>query len=292
MSDTFGVDPKALKSVRDLADLIRIINPYEGRFIKKFPSNWDELLRESMSALSDLEQSKFIELWIAKAKSSLLPTPQAFNSSESWVKNADRIRSTTRALIGEDKDVPRVIPIGEALLDPSVFPDARSKYIERTVQDYVQTAMPLFLISNRIVLIDPYFRLSDLDRSSRKRNSYRHQRSLEGLLKACVASHKVEVFCLVVDEELALRAYSENNREACFEEELSQIQLTAKADEIQLEYRYLDPGSFTDQHPRYLLGNSAGLHFDWGFDIGKTGQRNFVTWLSESALIPLLDRYF
>jgi hypothetical protein len=293
MNDVYGVDPSSLKSVRDLADLIRIISPSEGRFISQFPVNWAEQLKQSMGNLSDLDKSKFVELWLSKARNGLLPTDVRFQLNTSWVENAQRLRPDTRALIGSEKDRPRVIPLETALVDPTVFPDARSEHIKRTVEEYVRVAKPLFQISNRVVLIDPYFRLSYRDGSSDElRSSGRHQRSLRGLLKACVAARRVEIFCLVLDETLALKPYNRDDAELWFERELAQVQIDADAESLQIEYQYLNREAFTDQHPRYLLGNHAGLHFDWGFDTGDSSQRNLVSWLSESALVPLLKRYF
>jgi len=293
MNDVYGVDPASLKSVRDLADLVRIINPGEGRFISQFPVDWAERLKESMGTLSDLDKSRFVELWVSKARNGLLPTDVRFEPKASWVENAERVRLSARALIGSEHDRPRVIPVETALVDPNVFRDSRSEYIKRSVEDYVRVSRPLFQISNRVVLIDPYFRLSYRDeRSNEVRISGRHQRALKGLLKACVAARRVEVFCLVVDQTLALKPYAGKDPESWFERELAQIQAVCEAGSLQIEYQYLNRDVFTDQHPRYLLGNHAGLHFDWGFDTGDHSQRNLVSWLSESALEPLLQRYF
>jgi len=293
MNDVFGVDPGSLKSLRDLADLIRIISPSEGRFISQFPEDWANQLIGGMRQLSDLERSRFVELWVSKARTGLLPTKVDFDPRMSWIENAERLRPITRALIGSERDQPRVIPIETALVDPNVFPDARSEYIGRTVEDYVRVVRPLLQISSRVVLIDPYFRLSYFDQNLREvRKARRHQRSLKGILEASVATQKVEVFCLVVDEEQALRPYGEKDPETAFEQELSHIQAECDAEHIQIEYQYLNRESFTDQHPRYLIGNHAGLHFDWGFDTGDKSERNLISWLSESALTPLLERFF
>ena len=292
MNDIFGIDPGAPKDSRDLAALMRVLGPAEGRFIARYPAIWPDIVRKRMLELSDIEQSRFVELWMRKAQSSLLPTSAKFDKRLSWAENAETLRNSTKALIGKESDIPKVIPLSQALLDPSVFTDSRSEYVKRTAEEYVRVSRPLLLTSTRIVLVDPYFKLSFLDnRSGVIKQSHRHRGSFKALLAACVATKRVEVFCVVVNSKEALAPYKDF-AVSDFECELGMVQAEAGAESIQLEYDYLEPSLFTDQHPRYLLGNTAGLHFDWGFDTGDKNTRNLVSWLSDTALEPLLDRFF
>ena len=144
-------------------------------------------------------------------------------------------------------------------------------------------------ISNKVVLVDPYFCLRYLPVGLKKtRPSRRHIQSLRALIQVAHAERKVEVFKLMVSPKKAMINDVDG---AQFEEDLSGILNDVGATGIAIEYDLLDDRHSLERHPRYLLGNECGLRFDWGLDTADDNSTNHVEWIGRASLKPLLDRF-
>jgi hypothetical protein len=177
----------------------------------------------------------------------------------------------------------------DVLVDPDALPDCRGGHIPRTPGAYASVARPLMQISNKVVLVDPYFCLRYLPVGLKKtRPSRRHIQSLRALIQVAHAERKVEVFKLMVSPKKAMINDVDG---AQFEEDLSGILNDVGATGIAIEYDLLDDRHSLERHPRYLLGNECGLRFDWGLDTADDNSTNHVEWIGRASLKPLLDRF-
>lgn len=289
MNDVYGIDPEAPADFQDFVQLMRLFGTGEGRFIVDFPMSWMNAVRSHLSTLSSLEQLKIIELWSSRCAGSVVPTPTKISRYPSWIESAYDLQSHVKALVSKRGCPPVAEPIDKMLERPDGFPDARGGHIQRTGMAYAQAARPLLQTSPKIVLVDPYFKLRYFDNNTKRfKRSTRHIDSLKCLLKESAKWRRVEIFKIMVSKDEAL---NDDPNGELFEQELAQIAYDAEANQIDLEYGFLESSISTDCHPRYLLGMHQGLHFDWGFDAGDPHTTNLVEWMGPSVLKPLLDRF-
>ena len=290
MNDVYGVDPAAPSDFRDFAQLMRVFESGQGRFIADFPMEWFRELRVHMKSLSDVQQLKVLEKWLTVGKAAVVPFNARFNPTKSWAENAATLTGQVRKVIGSKGCPATMEPLDEALLDPNGFPDARGGHIPRTASAYAEVTRPLLQTSPKIVLVDPYFRLRYFDqRTDRFRRSERHWKSLSAILNEAIKWKRVEVFKLMVSEDEALKEDPDGEVFASDLEDV--VEKSGAKNVIQIEWDLLDRSVSTERHPRYLLGMASGLHFDWGFDTGDVSTTNHIEWMGKSVLEPLLNNF-
>ena len=290
MNDVYGIDPAAPSDFRDFAQLMRIFEVDQGRFIADYPGGgWFPHLRQHLGELATLDQMKAVELWLKVGRSALVPMHEKFNPSYSWPENAIHLHGHVKALIGASGCPATLTPLSDYLLDPAAFPSASGAHVQRTPDAYVKAARPLLQTSPKVVLVDPYFKLRYFDERARVfRPATRFRKPLEALLCEAVRWKRVEVFKLAVSPK---EAFDDDPEGEVFSDQLSELAVAIGAGAIELEIQLLDQDVATDRHPRYLLGMERGLHFDWGFDIEDANSTNHVEWVSKSALQRLLTRF-
>lgn len=290
MNDLYGIDPTAPSDLRDFAQLMRVFDTGQGRFIADFPMQWFHDTRAHMKSLTDIEQMRALELWLKVGRNAVLPTDARFAPARSWPENAMALAGKVKKVIGAKGCPATVQPLDQVLLDPEGFPDARGGHIPRTAAAYADAARPLLQTSPKVVLIDPYFALQFFHQQTNQvRRSTRHWRSLSALLKEAVRWNRVETFRLMVSADKAL--INDEDGDA-FSSDLAELLKEVDAvGKIEIEWDLLDKSVSAERHPRYLLGMFSGLHFDWGFDTDDEKTTNHVHWMGKSELDPLLKNF-
>lgn len=290
MNDLYGVDPSAPSDFRDFAQLMRVFDTGEGRFIADYPLGWFHDVRAHMNSLTDIQQMQALELWLKIGRNAVIPTVARFMPARSWPENATALVGEVKKLIGARGCPANLQPLEQALMDPDGFPDARGGHIPRTGRAYAQAARPLLQTSPKVVLVDPYFALRFLHQpTNQTRKSNRHWNSLSALLKEALKWKRVETFKLMVSAEKALIHDEEGDSFSSDIEAL--MEEVGAIGSIDMEWDLLDKSIPTERHPRYLLGMASGLHFDWGFDTDDEETTNHVHWMGRSELTPLLKNF-
>lgn len=286
MNEIYAVDPAAPEDAKELMHLVRLFGPTEGRFLYDFPCHW----RTEALALIEREpevMKQRVTALLHRRRRALVDPERHVPLRDTWIEAACRLQPR-EGLIGLRGCPPTAVPIDVALYE-SALPDSRGEHVPRTPRGLTSAAHMLFRISPRIVLVDPYLRLSYVDGAGRRRDDRRFKPVLLELLRVA-ANEGTEVMEIFVS-----RRSSECESEIDFADRLDRLKTEAKAATLQLQYRVLEediadlPGK--RQHARYLLGIGSGLHFDHGFDSANDGSLNHVHWLSESELWPLLLRF-
>lgn len=293
MNDLYAIDPSAPADFRDFIQLMRVFDTGQGRFIVDFPTNWVKEVQTHMKSMTDIEKMQMCERWIQNGRNAIVPPNFQFHPSRSWTwsENAMLLRDSVKNLIGPKGCPAHVMSLEQALSDPDGFPDARGAHIPRTAIAYATAARPLLQTSPKVVLIDPYFKLRYKDdRTGQLVRSHRHWKSLAQLLIEAVTWKRVEVFKLMVSKDIAL---IQDYDGVLFIQDLETIGREVGINGlIQIQWDLLDKNISTERHPRYLLGNKSGLHFDWGFDTGDANTTNHIEWMGASVLNNLLDNFF
>lgn len=289
MNDLYGIDPRAPTSSRDIADLMRQFEPGDGRFIVDFPRNWACHLLHHAEGLSDLQAMAVAEQWMPGNRHFLVPPPIDLTDGTDWAQSAIHMKEKVAKLIGVTGCAPPLWSLESVLLDRDGFPDARGDHIPRTPQAYAAIARPLLQTSPKIVLVDQFFKLSYWDtQQGRFKRAKRQRDSLKALLTEACKLRRVEIFRIEVSSKAALLNDPAGEQ---FSADLEQLFEECDASHINYGWDQLDEDPSSEQHPRYLLGQNAGLHFDWGFDTGNSGSKNHVHWMGVKELYPLLEKF-
>lgn len=285
MNDLYGIDPDAPANARDLADLLRLFRSGEGRFIAACPDNWPAVIAKS-DRWTDSQRHRVIA-FSEQIKRVIFPLNACEAPAPTWSQNVMHMRSSgVKSLLGVDGCTAPIVPLHAALESPDAFSDARGDHIPRQIAEYVRAVQPLFKLSTKVVLVDPFFGLwrktglRDVVADHDRRNV------LAALLKCAAQFGRVACFNIFLSKD-ALPDDPDGKR---FMKDFERIAKDAGAGHIELSHRALTG----NQHARYLLGNYTGLQFDHGFDIDTRPNgrsKNHVHWMSESELAPLLDRF-
>ena len=285
MNDLYGIDPDAPANARDLADLLRLFRSGEGRFIAACPDNWLSAIARS-GRWTD-SQKHLVMAFSEQIKRVLIPLNRHEVTTPVWSENVPRLQSSgVQSLLGACGCNAPIVPLHVALEDPNAFADARGGQIPRQIADYVRAVQPLFKLSTKVVLVDPFF---GLWRATKLRDvvpDHDRRNVLAELLKCAAQSGRVACFNIFLSKD-ALPDDPDGKR---FMKVFERIANDAGAGHIELSHKALAG----NQHARYLLGNYTGLQFDHGFDIDTRPNgrsKNHVHWMSESELAPLLDRF-
>lgn len=196
------------------------------------------------------------------------------------------LRNEVVKLVGpEGKPSNLVEPIDKVLSDPDAFPDASGALVERTPEAYVAAARPIFMISRKVVLVDPFFSLKFKSNSGGAWLADRRRKVLVQFLHEAVRWKQVEAFEIFYSPSKTGR--SVDSQAADFEGVAKEVGATR----IAIRVHTLDLNESNRQHARYLLGLRNGLHFDHGFDVSDDRSRNHVEWVSKTVLKTLLDKF-
>jgi len=287
MNEIYGIDPKAPSNITELSALIRLFLPSEGRFIADFPMGWSVEMREHMSSISDLSRMASVEAWIKLAGHGVLPIKQHYKSSLSWSENASYINGFVSKLIGPSHISKNPIqPLDKVLNDPDFLQDSRSAFIPRTASSYAEISAPILLKSRKVVLIDPFISFRYKTKYSDQWQTDRRKNVVKAMLKIAMEGKYLECFEIfhVLDEEKESGSFF-------LQQDMSSLVNELGFDKLLFAVRQIKKDGNTKQHARYLLGLNSGLHFDHGFDTSDDGSKNHVDWMSQSVLLPLLEKF-
>ena len=284
MNNRYGVDPATPMSRRDLADLVRLFDPAEGRFIIGFPDEWVSRLRKHVEGWSDLDR-KSAEEALRILRRMLMPSGLRYDDRKKWAENASLLKSreSIRGLIGPSGSPATVDALPDLMERIPPLPSDREALIERSVESYLAAIDPILRTSPKVLMIDRYFGLHD----HRGGIGLRYK-VLDSFLSAADRCN-VRAFHLVVEPAKAYAAWDPSGEDYC-----------AVLDALRSNFRRVEivfsPRSDCG-HARYFLGNYSGLQFDYGFDVDRSRRssvkqdKNHVHWLTDGVLRQLHDEY-
>lgn len=275
MNEHYAVDPEAPANTRDLKVLLDQFGLQTGRFLSRYPGNWEQLLMHSLRDLSELERKKAREL-LLRRRTCLLPAgPVPYQITTTWAGNAAvaKDRGAFDGVIGQPSNGYGWPDLEEVLYDiDGSLPDGRGEHIQMLASQYAKCARPLLAFSAEVILVDRYFTLRD---KAGERCSKRWP-VMQALLKAAHDSEKCQSLRLVLDRA---RIVATEGDEDTLKKDIRAAVDGAGSWRVNVEYEIRD----SLHHGRYLFSICGGLQFDRGFEVDKTS-KNHVHWLSEPEL--------
>ena len=272
MNEIYGIDPSSPKDLKDLKALFTRFGLAHGRFISRYPSDWERELFASFSEISELDRARLTRL-IQLHQTAFLTSPAPFNRSKTWSKNVAEQRLRVRAfdrILARNPNEENFETLEDYLWGEDDDPGAsRGAFIDMTPERYADACAPLFECSSEVHVSDRFFHL----RNQSGVMNRRRWSVLRALVGKAAASTKCRLLILHFEQPPAV---SVKNFEMKLEEDLEEI-----ANEFSFDFSYDIRDSM--HHGRYIFSIYGGLQFDHGFEITH-GQKNHVHWLSSSEL--------
>ena len=272
MNEIYGIDPSAPRDLKDLKALFTRVGLANGRFISRYPPDWEGELFTSFTEISELDRTRLTRL-IQLHQTAFLPSLTPFNRSKTWPKNVaeQRLRGKTfDRILAKNPNEENFETLEDYLWgEDDDHGASRGAFIDMTSERYAQICAPLFEYSSEVHVSDRFFRLrNESGAMNRRRWSV-----LRALVEQASTSVRCRLFVLHFEQPPAV---SLKNFEIKLEEDLEEI-----ANEFSFNFSYDIRDAM--HHGRYIFSIYGGLQFDHGLEI-TPGQKNHVHWLSSSEL--------
>lgn len=243
----YAIEPTAFRDHRDLKYFFEKFGFHRGRLLVAFPSKWVRLVFEHLDLLPELERKRAVELLRKYGSDRVVPCGEPYLPTYPWVTNAARIKALgivddAIAAAPNDLGLPTV---DEA--DETIFRGTMA-LVPAEAREYARLAKRLMQLSTRVVLVDPYFKIS----SPFKRRVLGE--FLEAARSGCCA--EIQIVC---------------RHAQCWEKGFD-----PRAVQVLNEIAPGGPGVTIDlvddskspfeMHARYLVSAKGALHYDKGFE--------------------------
>lgn len=283
MNERYAVDPDAPANWRELKLLLDQVGLQTGRFLARYPLDWDLFVKEHFADSSEMDKKRVMEL-LARRKNVSLGCSEEFKRHLDWAENAKKVKAKSPAafhdLVSSAGNQAGLNVLQDVFYEPGKeWPSGIGAHIPMSATEYARHAAPLFELSAEVSLIDRFFRL----RTENGHWDQKRRTVLESFLKLAGAFPKFQSLRLVLELP---KTVSQGRFESTLEEDLGELLGNVKADHFSVEYKIMESVG----HGRYLLSSYGGLQFDHGFteDFRKS---NHVHWLTLPELEPLLRTY-
>ncbi len=272
MNEIYGIDPSSPKDLKDLKALFSRFGLAHGRFISRYPSDWERELYTNFPEISELDRARLTRL-IQLHQTAFLTSPTPFNRSKTWSRNVAEQRLRVRAfdrILARNPNEENFETLEDYLWGEDDDPgDSRGAFIDMTPECYANACSPLFECSSEVHVSDRFFHLRNQSGvMNRKRWSV-----LRALVGRASKSSKCRLLVLHFEQPPAVPV---KTFEMKLEEDLEEI-----ANEFSFDFSYDIRDAM--HHGRYIFSIYGGLQFDHGFEISH-GQKNHVHWLSSAEL--------
>jgi len=277
MLHEFAIDPATLSTWQSYRYTVEKFGVEHGRLIARFPKFWQQLVYKACAGCKDVEKKR-IEQALSQIDSRLLDRRRPYGTAPTWLLNAEaeHIREPFHAIIAVAN--PRAlscVKVWEELSEnDECFKFERERAISRTVQDMAACVDRLFHGSREILFIDPNF---DPDR-------YRFRSTLCEFLRIATAGGS---------RPARIEFHLENKcPQAIFLRNCERFLVSSLPRDLAVTFVRWEQNAQGDHlHPRYILTDIGGVHFDSGLDSGEPGETTDVRLLTIDLYVQRWNDY-
>ncbi|MGO8929682.1 MAG: hypothetical protein ACLQU3_22680 [Limisphaerales bacterium] len=259
----FAIEPEVVAKWQHFRELWEDFGVAQGRLISKFPIMWKTRVDELATKLSKPVQAATISAKIRRDEHKFLVTGRTYNGVEDWLVNALSHMATQpfHAVIASENPAgaKEVLVAGEFDKDEPPYKVVPEDFIPRKAPDLAACAGLLLEHCEELQFVDPHFNPSE----PRFRNTFEAMLQLcnPGLLKTLeIHREKPNPFISGVQEA--------NYRH--------QLELLVPAGATLRVYFWSQSPGGLGLHPRFLLTDLGGVHFENGLDEGDPGEATLV----------------
>ncbi len=270
----YALEPSVLSSWERVRFFLDAFGPWKGRFLANYPRRWRRMVYDGLRC-GDREKKR-IEERLASLDERVFShrAGAAYDGSKSWVENAkaEHARLPFRAIVAEGGS-------GEHVLDAEAVDDQNALWcvqpgqlVSREAATFVAMLTLLLRASKRIVLVDPYFRADQDDKT----------RPLAAFCEALSGSSAL----LEVHVSDAKRSYS-----LCMQDAARALPGVLPPGSKVLLRCWREKRGGPRLHNRYVLTDVGGVQFGDGIEVGDIGQEDRLSILEEPSRARLWEQY-
>lgn len=267
----YAVEPAALNNWQDFRYVYDQIGVEHGRLISRFPSKWASMVMKSCEEnqhLRDVDRLRIVEKLKNQEKNKMARLNRSYDpdndSQNTWMSNVamQHRQRPFHAILANSTDlkIPELITMDN--IDPShpLWQVPRGKTVLRKAKDLAQCARLLLQISKEILIIDPHF----------DPVKPRFLKTFSHLVKFAFEEHKPKRIELHVeyDERQELRRATDWK-----EDSLKNITPLIPEGFLMMVFRWKSrengENDNDELHPRYVMTELGGIHYDYGIDEGN-----------------------
>jgi len=263
----FALDPGVMNNWASFRYFYDNFGAEKGRLISQFPSKWKRIVYEACSTCRDIEKKK-IEEKLINIKNKLVRMSRAYDSSLSWLDNAEfqHAQKPFRAIFSSSN--PRN---NEDVLIADNIDDSTPLWniecglcVAREACEMANCVQPMLSLCSKVLFIDPHFNPDRLE----------YRNTLRQFLVPISVNSKVSC----VEYHLGDNLGGSHFRDQCKQKIPP---LIPKGMEVKfIRWKQLDEGE--KLHPRYILTDLGGVSIEVGLDEGNLGQTTDINLLSEA----------
>ena len=274
----FAIEPQVMATWAHFNSMWEDFGAGQGRLISKYPVMWksqvDELAKKHSKPVQATAISAKIrrdELQIPRDRADL---PRGTKVGWRTHSPTPRHNRSTRSLLQNGSGAKGVLVAGEFAKDEPPYKVVPEDFIPRSAKDLAACAGLLLANCEQVQFVDPHFNPSE----PRFRNTF------EAMLQMCDAN------CLKAIEIHREKPdpFIPNIQEANYRHRLAALLLTGLT--LKVFFWQQMPGGL-GLHPRFLLTDLGGMHFENGLDEGGTGEKTLVKPLTHEIWRQCLTFY-
>ena len=270
MFEEFAVDPELITEWEFFKELRDKFGIFQGRFIADYPhKGWKkvaaEMLEQRASGANPVRNHATIIEWLRSPGGSrdlrFARQQRPYHKSQPWIKNAAQQSDGFHAILSDkETKAPNAIRMQETTCladEPLICVDTQPR-VPRTDAELVEIAKPLLRLSKRLKWIDRFLASFDPER---QKLSFKMQAVIECLDWMRATSQAPEFFELHLkwtSAEISKRLVVEIRR--ALEPHVPPA--------TTMSVHWWAASEKENIHPRFLLTDVSGLHFDHGTDPG------------------------
>ncbi len=160
MISEYALEPVLLNNWKDFRYLVEKFGVSEGRLIARYPKHWKRLVYESLKDCSVMDKKRIVEMLIT-IEDRMKRRKSEWDKHLQWLENAEAEDKSRpfRAIIA--KENPRgslhVLELESLSEANPQWKSVRCRIIKRSADEIRSSAATLVEISNKVLIIDPYF---------------------------------------------------------------------------------------------------------------------------------------
>jgi hypothetical protein len=270
----YALDPALISSWDRARFFLDSFGPWKGRFLAEYPRQWKKMVFQGLSC-PDVEKKRITERLRQLDRRVFSARPNApYDGTHSWLDNAEteHRRSPFAAIIAAvASGSPHVLDGTEVDDSNDLWRVDAGLLLERDPNAFVQALRLLLAASRRVVIIDPYFR-ADQDEKTRP------------LIAFCNAADPAAT--VEVHFADAKRGYG-----VCMQDATRALPRILPAGVEVTLHCWKERAGGPRLHNRYLITEIGGVEFGDGIELGDAGDEDRLSILEESSRAKLWNDY-
>jgi hypothetical protein len=266
----FAVEPRVMATWEHFNSLWPDFGAGQGRLISKYPVLWKSKVDELAERLSKPVRAKAIREKIRRDGYKFLDTGRTYHGGDDWLKNAlaQMTIQPFHAIIALENPggSTGVLVAGDFEKDEPPYQVVTEKFIPRKAAEIAGSARLLLGHCEEVQLVDPYFDPCEP----------RFSNTFAAMLGLCEARH---IKVLEIHQKKP-DPFKRDVQESHYHRRLAEM--VPKGLTLRVYFWSQHPGG-EETHPRFLLTELGGIHFERGLDEGEPGMTTLVKPLSHEA---------